>query len=194
MAVRIDRRLNIVFPIERESGPIYVHATPISRETFERYFVPISKTFAAIYAEGLNVIAGPRIAALMLKRIATEMGTLDGPTGVRRGLLLEMQRLANVVLPHPSGNGWGTMPLHDAIDRELLDEDDVAEVEGVLAFFTCVSAMHTRAQLPAILAGMSLWQAQTSSLNSTEFANSLQTSTPAESSGGSPVAVSSLPF
>ena len=183
--MKIDKRLNIVFTLERDTGPIHVHSTPISRETFERYFIPISKTFAAIYGEGLNVIAGPRIAALMLRKVAEQTNTLEGPEGVRSGLLGEIIRLSNVLMPNPAG-GWQTTPLHNAIAQEFLDEDDVAEVEGVLVFFTCVSSMHTRSQIADILKMMQLWGVQTTSSNSTEFAASLQTSNPEENTGVTP--------
>ena len=183
MAIKIDRRLNLVMPLTRsDDTEIFIHSTPISREVFEQHFLIISKTFAAIYSEGLSYVAGPRIANMVLKKLAVDSGTWDGVAGVRNTLYNEIHRLTNVVLPISTG-GWSTVPLYDAIRQELLDADDVSEVENALAFFTCASSMHTRAQLPAILRSTELWGMQTTSLNVTEYANSLPTSIQHESSG-----------
>ena len=56
--MKINRALNLVIPIDSEKGQLFVHSTPISREIFEQYFLVISKTFAAIFSEGLGAIAG----------------------------------------------------------------------------------------------------------------------------------------
>lgn len=181
--MRINRRLNLVFPVDTDKGEIYIHSTPISREVFERFFLVLSKTFSAIYQEGLNVMAGPRIAMLMLRQIATDMGVWEGQDGVENGLVAEIRRLTNVIIPK-EGGGYQIFPYHDVLRQKMLDPDDVSEIEGVLSFFTVVSAMHRPADLVTILAGMgSLWGAQTTSSNSTEYANSLPTSTTVETTG-----------
>jgi len=89
--MKLDKALNLVIPIDQDEGRIYVHSTPISLEVFEKYFLAISKTFAAIYSEGLNVLAGPRVAALMLRRVSDDLG-LD------TGLIDEIRRLSNVIV------------------------------------------------------------------------------------------------
>lgn len=174
--MRIDRHLNLVIPIERESGTVYVHSTPISTEVFETYFLEISKAFAAIMQQGLNVIAGPRIAYLMLKRVSEGLGTWGG---VESGLMNEIRRLSNVVLP--GERGWHAIPLEDALRRELLAPADVAEAEGAIVFFILVSAMVHRKDLSAWLdQACGLWRMQTVSSHCTAFANSLPTSTETE--------------
>jgi hypothetical protein len=174
--VKIDRRLNLVIPIEREDEPtIYVHSMPLSREVFERYFLVISKAFSAIYAEGLSIIAGPRIAAMLIRKIAEDAGVLDDVT---QGLLMEIKRLTNVMALTPEG--WTMTPLQNAEDRGLLDEDEVSEVEGVICFFMLASAMHKKAELRGILEkAASLWGAELSSLSAMEHVKSLPTLTPA---------------
>lgn len=181
--MRIDKKLNIIVPIERDDGLIYVHSTPIGREVFENYFVVISKTFSAIYAQGLGPIAGPRVAAMMLKKVAKDLGVWDGEAGVGNGLMAEIRRLSNVVTP--GENGWTTLPLQNAIDRQILTEDELSEAEGAITFFMVASAMHRKRDLPAILSdGMGhLWGTQTTSLDSTEYARSLPTLTATESIG-----------
>ena len=189
--MRIDRKLNLVLPLETDGGTIYVHSMPLSREAFERYYRIISKTFAAIYQEGLASIAGPRVAGMMLRDIATRSGVWDGPEGVENGLMNEIRRLSNVVMLGETG--WVTVPFYDAIRRDLLTADDISEAEGAIVFFICNSAMHRRAVLGPILDGMaSLWGAQIVSSNCTEFAASLPISTETASSGAT-VPISSVP-
>lgn len=187
--MKINRKLNLVIPVDRgDEGTIYVHSTPISREVFERYFLVISKTFAAIYTEGLGIAAGPRVASLLLRKVAEDMGGTDERAraaaweDVQNGLMAEIKRLTNVVV---SGHGgWTTLPFQEAVDRKMLDPDDASEVENALAFFTVASAMHKKSELPTILTGAaSLWGGQIVSSNSTEFAASLPISTPDGNSG-----------
>jgi len=186
--MRIDRNLNLVIPLEREDGPIYIHSTPISREVFERYYLVIAKTFASIHQEGLTVIAGPRVSYLMLRDIAQKSGSWDGPGGVQAGLINEMRRLTNVVMP--GERGWHVVPFQNAIDREMLDDEEVAEAEGAIVFFTCVVAMHRKAVAMAMVDGLNdLWGTRTTSSNSTEFAGSLPTSTATETSAEAGVAL-----
>ena len=177
--MQINKALNLVVPLD---GGGYVHSTPIGREVFETYFLPISKTFSGIFAEGLNVLAGPRVASLMLKKVAVDMGVWDGVAGVGNGLMAEIRRLTNVLLPTESG--WQTVPLDVALSRQMISQDDYAEAEGSIVFFICISAMHKRSLIEPTLAGMcSLWESQITSLNCTEFASSLPTSTETDSFG-----------
>ena len=197
--MRINRKLNIVFPVDTEEhGTIHVHSTPISREVFERHFLVISKTFAALYAEGLTVLAGPRVAAMMLRRVAENTARGDGSNewnavdGIERALMPEMRRLTNVLIPTPAG--YEVLPYQEVVSRKMLDPDDVSEVEGVLAFFTVASSMHRADALVGILAGLnSLWAVQTTSQSCTEYRDSLLTSTQEESTGEMEEITSSLP-
>lgn len=186
--MKLNRALNLVIQVERDDGvTVYVHAQPIGREVFETYALPLAKTFAAIVAQGLGTVAGPRVAALVLKEIAAEMGRWEGPGGVEQGLMPEIRRLANVVAP--GEKGWTTLPLEDALRAEMLGEDDASEVLNALVFFTLSSRMNRRADLPAVLSAMELlWGAQTSSLDCTAFANSLPTSKETANSGATAAA------
>ena len=178
--MRIDKRLNLVTEVEVSEGSIFVHSTPISRDVFEKYFLIISKTFSTIISEGLSFVSGPRVAAMMMKKVAVDAGIWDGPDGVQNGLIAEIRRLSNVVMPSPQG--WKTLPYQSAIDSGLLDPDDVAEVDGLIAFFICASAMSRRNEIGPVLDKMRLWGSATTSLNSTEYSASLPISTPAETS------------
>lgn len=187
--MRIDKKLNLVVPVDADGGTVYVHSTPLSREVFEQYFMVISRTFADIYRQRLELVAGPRVAMMLLRRVAREQGVLDGPDGVDRVLIPEIRRLTTVAIP--GDRGFEHYPLQDVIDRTLLSEEDIAEVEGVVTFFICASAMHRRAELPIILDGMgSLWGAQTTSFSLTEYIASLPKSTEDMTS---PTTTSSVP-
>lgn len=189
--MRINEKLNLVIPIDAAAGTIYVHSQPVSREVFEQNFMLVSKTFAAIYNDGLGSVAGPRVAAMLMRSVARDMNGFDrdgkpnpdGPgTEACNAFLAEVRRLSNVLAP--SNGGYETIPFQEAVDKKVLAPDDAAEVENAVAFFTVGSAMHRRAEMPAFLDGLtSLWGAQTSPLNCTEYGASLRTSTETESSG-----------
>jgi hypothetical protein len=174
--MRIDNKLNLVIPVDTDNGTLYVHATPISRETFEQYALLIGQTFATIYRQRLELVAGPRLAMILLRKCAKDLGVMEGPDRQHlepaQYLIAEIRRLTNVMVP--SEKGFQIYPLQDAIDHEILTPDDISEVEGAVVFFMLSSAMHLRKDLPAILAGMtSLWDAQTTLLGCTEYVASL---------------------
>jgi hypothetical protein len=179
----INRSLNITLPVQRSDGAtIHVHSTPISREVFKQYYMPIAKAFSRIYEEGVSRTSAARVAAMMLEQVAKEMHVWEGPAGVERGLMAEMRRLTNVLVP--TGSGWDMLPLHDAVAKDFLDEDDVSEVENCLVFFTVMYSMHKKVEREPILNSvLPLWDAQTTSLSCTEFVNSLPTSTAAANTG-----------
>jgi hypothetical protein len=186
--MKLDRKLNIVVPLETSAGDIYVHSTPISRQIFERYYKPIARAYAAMFSEKFTVYSSPKIAKLLLKDAAQELGMWDGADGVEKGLLPEIRRLTNVIMP--GQNGWQTVPFDGA---KMLDEDDVAEVENILVFFTCISAVAPKSDLKTMLGMTSvIWKTQDTSLNCTDFASSLPTSTETENTGATEI-LSSIP-
>lgn len=187
--MKINKKLNIVVTVDTDDGEVFVHSVPISREIFEKYVFIVSKTLSVLYEEGLTVFAGPRVAAITLRNIAIERGIWDGPQGVENGLMNEIRRLTNVVVP--GERGWTTIPFYDAMNSGTLDDTTVAEIEGQLVFFTCVCAMHKPKEIPGLLDGTNeIWGSQSTLLNSTEWAASLPTSTPAASSGETATALS----
>jgi hypothetical protein len=175
--IRINRHLNLVIPVTLADGAqVFVHSTPISSDVFDTFFMPIAKTFAAIYSEGLGIVAGPRIADKMLRKVSQDLGVWEGSTGVQNGLIAEMHRLTNVLAA--GKKGWEMWPFDEAKTKGLIDKDDAAEIEAALCFFTVTSAMHRKADLHEILGGaMKLWGAQIEPLSCTEYMNSLPMST-----------------
>ena len=75
-----------------------------------------------MYAGGYSAISGPRIAKMLIKQTAIDMGTWEGTNGVNAGLIGEIHRLTNVVAPN--GKGWGATPYEDALNQNIFDKDD----------------------------------------------------------------------
>lgn len=203
--MKINRKLNLVIPIfgdpiitkdekgadvEKDNIVGYVHAEPISTETFDAHYLVIAKTFAAIYGEGLGFSTGPRIAGRLLRTIAQGMGVWEGPNGVEASLLRDVFQRANYIKA-----GGEVVPFDEAITQNIIDKEDLSEVTNSLAFFTVASSMHLRADLPGVLAGAArFWGGRTTLLNSTEFAASLKTSTADGNTGATSESTSSLTF
>ncbi|HDW1436525.1 TPA: hypothetical protein RK256_000715 [Escherichia coli] len=178
--MKISRNLNLIIPVRTEKGNGWIHATPISKEVFKEHFFILSKTFSAIFSEGLGVVAGPRVAFLMLERISRDSGIWDDDKGVRNTLVNEIIRLANLVYP-VEGKGYDTIPIDMALEREIVELDDVA---GELVFFTCVSSINSPEQAKGTMDVVNgIWSTQCSSLNLTEWIASLPTLKSAASSG-----------
>jgi len=189
--MRINRDLNLVIPLKLEEGEFFIHSTPISSETFRQYFLVLSKVLNQIHAEGLHVV-GPRIASMLLQRIAEEgdpenipsgwLGNADswsGRFGVKNGLFNEIRRLSNVIMP--TENGWQSVPLYDVIKQELIPQQKIEEVESLIVFFTCVWHIHSREEMEKFLVlSEKAWNTRTSSLTCTEYLDSLPTSTATE--------------
>lgn len=189
--MKISRKLNLVIPIDTDDGEMHVHSTPISREVFERYYLVLSKTFTRLYKEDLGVAGGPKVAAIMLRDIAQQMGEWDGPDGVQQGLVAEIVRLTNIILP--GIRGWEAVPFQTVISQKRMDPEDVAEVESVITFFIVVSAMHRRSQVEEMLTlPLGLWQGQLTSSNSMEYLRSLPTLIEIVNSGETEITLSAV--
>ena len=188
MSVTIDKELNIVFPIREEKA--WVHAMPISYDVYRSYFLPISRTYEVIHGNNLHM-TGPRIAALTLEKVSIDSGVWSGPDGVQNGLMNEIKRLANVLMPVATG-GWEMVPLQSAILNGTLTKREVSEIEGRIVFFTVVSATQLMEKQESHLALMWPYDVRTTLLNVTEYQASLQTSTTSENTGAKETA-SSIP-
>ena len=176
--MKINKQLNLVVPCEDGDEVIYIHSSPISTEVFEKYHRVIAKAFSVIYSEGLNVISAPRVAAMVLREVAEEMGRLDD---INNGLLNEIKRLSNVSILE--SNGWVSLPLDIAEKRSLIEPETMQEAMNKIVFFILCSAMHTGKQKIAMLEAMAgLWEVALTSLNATEYNKSLPILTEIENS------------
>lgn len=174
--MKISDKLHIVIPLY-ESGDVspivaYVHSAPISAEVFTAHFMLLGRTFSAIYASGLGPVAGPRVAHLLLQKVAKDQGDEIGGLA----LMSEIRRLTNVMLRTP--NGWEAFPYEVVIGQGLVDKEDLTEVTNAIVFFTVLSATHKRSERRGMMsAAARLWDAQITSQDFTVFAGSLPTST-----------------
>lgn len=187
--MKLSDKLHIVIPIYESSevAPIiaYVHSAPISTEVFQAHFMLLGRTFSAIYSSGLGPVAGPRVAHLLLNKVAKEQG--DELGGI--ALMNEIRRLTNVMLR--TEKGWEAFAYDDVVNHGLIDADDLTEVTNAIVFFTVLSATHRRAERRSMIDGAAkLWGAQITSSDFTAFAGSLPTSTAIATTTQTPAASS----
>ena len=186
--MKLNRRLNLVFPIETENGMAYIHSMPISREVFESNYLVLSMTFMEIYSRRLGPIMGPKVAYLVLRDMANAVTSQNADTEedvwakTQKTLVQEIYRMTNALIPN--GQVYDTIPYMQVKQQKLIDEDDLREVDNALIYFTVASHLHQKSELPMAYAGLErLWEAQTTSLNITEYLNSLPTLKKAENTG-----------
>jgi len=188
--MKIDRNLNLVFPVERAEGVAYVHCTPVGMLVFEHHFLAISKTFSALIENGGEWLLrmGPRVAKMMLKKVSETDRSWDE---IERGFLVEIRRLTNVVMPLETG--WTNIPLQEAVDKGYFSDEDLSEVENAVVFFTVCCASMKKKEANALTEAIAgLLDGQATSFNVTDFQRSLPTSTP-EGNIGAKAKASSIP-
>jgi hypothetical protein len=181
--MQIDRRtLNLVLTVEDDEGGVlaHVHATPIGRETFERYYDVLTQTYAAMMERGVGWMAlnGQKVAALMLRDVAKANNAWEGQKGVEAGLLAEIRRLANVMTLGP--NGWQLTPLQVVLDQGQFEEEDAAEVESACVFFTVLSSAMSKKGRKA---AFGMFDGRLTSSTASEYRSSLPISRPDEPTG-----------
>jgi hypothetical protein len=183
MSITINRRLNLVLPIELdENHTIYFHSMPIQKEVFEANYLLLTRTLSNLYANGIGPSMAPRIAALSLRDTAKEM---DDKKDISVNLMNEIYRLTNVIMPAAqNGGGWQTLTYYDVKSRKLVDEQILMEVENAIVYFIVASALHLRSELPMAYQGLTgIWKAETISLSAMEYTRSLPTSIPIVNTG-----------
>jgi hypothetical protein len=189
--MKIDRHLNLVIPIQTEKhGTVYAHSVPISRDVFEQFYLELGKVFNQCFDGGNEThmaLTAPQIAYPALKALAKKSGSWDE---VKKGLVNEIIRLTNVMIA--GDRGWETIPLDSAIKREMIDEDEEAEILSGVIFFTAISKVAPKdLRISFLQMAGSLRNWELLSLDSTAFKNSLPTLTKVESTGAM-VPVSSI--
>jgi hypothetical protein len=190
MEMKMDRRLNLVIgPVERPDGSkVYIHHEPISRLVYEAHFRLVAQTFSQMYQEGIAGSIATRNAMLMLKDVAASSGRL---AALDEALLPEIWRLTNYLAPGAAG--YESVPFYEVINKDLLEEENLSEVQNMICFFTLALWIHPKAdRLNLIYPLLKSVGAQIVSLNATAFCASLTTSTPAAPSGEKVIA-SSIP-
>lgn len=197
--MKIDRKLSLVVPIERDAESlIYCYSMPIGRPMYERYHRVISRTMAQIFSdyERATFFSGPANTALILREIAESTARLDGTgswwsgddgVGGKLGLMAEIRRLTTVLIPTEAG--WQTIQYDEALKKDVFTEDEAAEVEGAICFFTFASFMRGNQMVNrSVIAAAATYQWQLISSTLTEFRTGLMISTKAESTAEAPTA------
>lgn len=185
--MRINESLKLVVPLcSDDKGPtVYAYHTPISREVFEANYRVLAATKSALASGGIRNLMGngPVIASLTLKdeamKDAVDRGeNIDEAMPPGSALLAEISRLTVVLAPGPEG--WETLPVHVAIKRQIIDEEDWQEAESAIVFFTCLYALARKAERDKVMkTTTSILDASTTSLSPMEFVASLPTLTTA---------------
>jgi hypothetical protein len=180
LALSISRKLNLVLPIDTGNTKIWIHSTPISKEIFESNYLLLTKTLSNLYAHSIGPSMAPRIAALMLRDTARE---IDPISDISTDLLNEIERTTNVLMPDKDKK-WQTIPFSEVKAKKLLDEDVISEVENTIIYFIVASSVHLKNELTMAYQGLrSIWSAEITSSNVTEFMRSLPTSTQTDNTG-----------
>lgn len=192
--MRLDRNLNLVLTVDGDDDKTYyVHSAPLGELVFEKYFLQITRTYAAMLESGGEWLMrmGPRTAALMLKKVAQMDGSWEGPEGVEQGLMNEIRRLSNVLAL--VDGAWTMIPLQEAVTKKMFSPSDAREVENAVTFFTAVWCSLKRSEADSVLSAVfGLFGAQLTSSTLTEWSDSLPTSTP-DANSGATEALSSIP-
>lgn len=180
--ITINKKLNLVIPVEVEDQTIYFYSTPISREIFEAHYMLMVKTLSNLYYNGIGPGMAPRVARLAMKDIAKDM---NDKIDVSIPIIQEIYRLTFVLMIDPTiGNKWRPLPYLEVKNKKLVDEDVLTEVENALVYFTVASSVHLKSELPVVMSGLStIWGAQTTLSNPMEYCNSLTMPTQEENTG-----------
>jgi hypothetical protein len=110
-------------------------------------------------------------------------------------LINEIHRLTNFLMPSHNGAGWQTIPFPEVVNKKLVDEVLIAEVENAVIYFIVASAVHLKSELQMAMQGLKTnWKAQIISSNVTEYGSSLTTLTPQESIGEKTTAAPQRPM
>ncbi|KGC03236.1 hypothetical protein DM81_3476 [Burkholderia multivorans] len=200
--IQINEAMNLVVPVVADDAGVKVWAyhTPISRQVFEANYRVLAATKAALMSKGSLYMmdSGPRIAALTLRdeglREAEARGRFDAKGQVvdeaTPALLAEVRRLTMVLVP--TANGWDLLPIESAVAAGKIDEEDQAETESAIVFFTCICALASKAERKVHAhSTASLLKGSITSLSPLEFSASLPTSTKGATSAQ--VVASSVP-
>lgn len=179
MAVTINKKLNIVIPMEDDAGnTYYLHSTPLSREAFQSNWLLFAQTFSAMVEQGIQVTAGPRFASIVMRDLAEKQGRINDYDAI----MAEIRRITTVI--KASGEGYEQLPLSTALARGVVSPDDVEDACNFIVFFTLISSTWRGSMRRTSLTFMnSLWQSENTSLSATAFMDSLMISTEAGSSG-----------
>lgn len=175
----LNRKLNIVLsPITTAKGKVHVHSVPVGLTTFRDNCRYLGRVWTAIQTGGYGPVTGPTLAAYL---VMDEARREDNEAAVEKSLMNEIRRLTNVI--YAGDRGWESMPFLECVKRGVLTDEEAAETENLLVYFTCASWMKLPPPLDAMAQLRTLWGALTISSTATDYKNSLPMPTQDESTG-----------
>lgn len=186
--MKINRRLNLAFTVEREDGSmLHAHHVPIPEEVFEANWRLLTKAVNMMYIDVFLPLVASRIGYRMIKKVAEDMKLNEEE--LDKGFFQHVWRLTTVFLPGTTD----PVPLEIAAANKMIDSDELSEVRNCVCFFTSASWVHPRAELKGVyelIEGERKDSGKlTGSWSSTEYGASLKISTPPVSSGATAPAV-----
>jgi hypothetical protein len=187
--VKLNRNLHLVTRIESPRGTLHVYSNPVPRVVFEQHFMIMGRAFTSIFNNGLGASA-PKLAAMIIKQEAKFLGEeMQG-----EALLADIKRSTHVLTPSANGAGYEPLPYAEAVRQQLIDEEEAADIEGRICFFTLALRVGSERQIAASMASLRLfWDAETTSLTLSDYLNSLTTSTGAAATGPRPTPEPAIP-
>lgn len=176
-----------------QMGDLHAYHSPIPREVYEANFRLLRDTKVSLLGNSAkHAFAARGDASLYLKEagraLAAERG-VDGDGGAT-ALLADLRRLTVILLPGPKG--WEMTPVEVALSSNRINEDDWADAEAAIVFFTSwVAGTPKREKDATAQFAASLIGGSTTSSPAMEWIASLPTST--GKGTGAPKAGSSVP-
>jgi len=215
--MQIDRTLKLVLDRRREDdgAPYSVFASAISSRALKKYWQLVNGSMGLLHTSSeLGPRTAPKYALEAIREVAREKGPLYADD-IEKNVIGEMRRLAMVVMPDEAGwedqinrdkdgkvesvtgaakRGWETIPLDEALSKNLLSEDEGDEVMNLLAFFTLAHSFYPVAERRTTMsAAAAYWGGRTTSSDFMEWKNSLPIWTGEENSGAPTTGASPTP-
>ena len=176
--IAITGEFNLAIPVlENDTHVLWIHSRPVSKDIFKKYYLPLSKAFSQLHAEGINVLAGPKVATYLLEDIGDQLGQ---GTLIREGFINEIRRITTCCIF--TGTKWETIPLEVAAKKNKLADDIIEEAVAAAIFFTLNwHGLPRQARQMMIKMAADLHNWQLTSLPATAWADSLPIPIPEES-------------
>lgn len=180
---KIGRDMKLVVPLELDDGtPAFVHSVSISLEAFGVNFRILGRAWSMMMRDEVTPDAGGRFASAYLMDAAHALYGEEDGTRRANAILTEIMRGSTFVSQGAGGVQSG--PYYNAKQNGGISAEDARQVESILVFFILVLLSQEPKRAAIYLNGLRFFvDARIVSLTSTEFVNSLRTSSAAAPSG-----------
>lgn len=186
----ITNDLRVKLPI---SETVTAYHSPISREIYEANFKLLGETKIALIGDNIrHAYMASGDSVLYLRQCGQEMAAKAGGSGDfgAAALLADIKRLTLIIAPGPQG--WGVVPVDVALSSSIITDDEWADAEAALVFFTAwMAGVSRRERLKQINLSAQLIGGSTTSSSPAELISTLQQSNQTDNSAQN--VVSSVP-